>query len=267
MITRSATALTRPNIVIAAIPDSGDDETVTDRVSLPEALDDIAAIGPFFVASANPAEEVDPSWRPARELYTEPAALDARLRQVANALNTDEPRIAASIAHQGLVARLVSPLIAVASVHGLVPSWSPDSLCWRFAAVGAWPLWESDPSAARPSATALPAAVAGALAGPHLVALEHAVRARASVSARTLRGNAASAVVAAGRLVARSRPGSAETAYAVVRELLAGEPLLGAGTFGVGWGFRRRSCCLYYRVPGGGTCGDCVLTGRSTGGR
>ncbi|MEC4021033.1 (2Fe-2S)-binding protein, partial [Streptomyces sp. H27-D2] len=23
--------------------------------------------------------------------------------------------------------------------------------------------------------------------------------------------------------------------------------------------FVRRSCCLYYRVPGGGMCGDCVL--------
>jgi hypothetical protein len=23
--------------------------------------------------------------------------------------------------------------------------------------------------------------------------------------------------------------------------------------------FRRRSCCLYYRLPGGGYCGDCPL--------
>lgn len=23
--------------------------------------------------------------------------------------------------------------------------------------------------------------------------------------------------------------------------------------------FRRRSCCLFYQVPGGGYCGDCVL--------
>ena len=28
------------------------------------------------------------------------------------------------------------------------------------------------------------------------------------------------------------------------------------------WTFRRRSCCLYYRVPGGGICGDCVLVDR-----
>ena len=30
-----------------------------------------------------------------------------------------------------------------------------------------------------------------------------------------------------------------------------------------GWTFRRRSCCLYYRVPGGGVCGDCVLRDRA----
>ncbi|MEU1022927.1 (2Fe-2S)-binding protein, partial [Streptomyces sp. NPDC005904] len=23
--------------------------------------------------------------------------------------------------------------------------------------------------------------------------------------------------------------------------------------------FRRRSCCLYYRCPGGGVCGDCCF--------
>ena len=23
--------------------------------------------------------------------------------------------------------------------------------------------------------------------------------------------------------------------------------------------FTRRTCCLYYRLPGGGLCGDCVL--------
>jgi FhuF-like iron-sulfur protein len=36
----------------------------------------------------------------------------------------------------------------------------------------------------------------------------------------------------------------------------------GADRFaGAGLSFRRRSCCLYYRVPGGGLCGDCTLGG------
>ncbi|WP_250213408.1 (2Fe-2S)-binding protein [Acrocarpospora catenulata] len=35
--------------------------------------------------------------------------------------------------------------------------------------------------------------------------------------------------------------------------------LRGTGRFAGEPFFVRRSCCLYYRVPGGGTCGDCVL--------
>jgi ferric iron reductase protein FhuF len=81
------------------------------------------------------------------------------------------------------------------------------------------------------------------------------------VSARILRGNATSAVVAAGRQVARSRPEAAGRAESVVRGLLEAEPMSDTGSLSAGWAFRRRSCCLYYRLPGGGTCGDCVLVG------
>jgi FhuF 2Fe-2S C-terminal domain len=48
--------------------------------------------------------------------------------------------------------------------------------------------------------------------------------------------------------------------------MLALEPLRGTGELvqpdpSRPWRFLvRRSCCLFYRVPGGGTCGDCVLT-------
>ena len=54
----------------------------------------------------------------------------------------------------------------------------------------------------------------------------------------------------------------------LANRLLAREPLLGTGTFDhrpddggprPGWSFTRTSCCLFYRVPGGGLCGDCVL--------
>jgi ferric iron reductase protein FhuF len=227
------------------------------------ALDDIAGIGPFFAASANPAEAVDDSWRPLRELYTDPQPLGARIRQVADALGGSDRRVAASIAYQGLVARLVSPVIAVASVHGLVPTWSPDTLHWRVSVVGPWPLWESE---CQPAAVAraddedaLAGEVVRVLLEPHLWALAAAVRRQASVSEQTLRGNAASSVVAAGRMVARARPASGARSARVVHGLLAAAWLRDAGTLGEGWAFRRNSCCLYYRVPGGGTCGDCVL--------
>ena len=44
--------------------------------------------------------------------------------------------------------------------------------------------------------------------------------------------------------------------------LLDHGPLRGSGQLDVRAGrlrFRRRSCCLFYRLPGGGTCGDCPL--------
>ena len=239
-----------------------DDGRVTASASLRTVLDDVAAIGPFFAATANSAEAVDDSWRPCRELYVDPEPLAGRIGQVADALGTSDRRIAASITYQGLAARLVSPLIASAALYGLLPRWSVDSLHWRRAAVGPWPLWESDMSLTCPAEAWLPSAVADAVVVPHLLALEEAVRRQASVSARTLRGNATSAVVAAGRLVARSRPGAARRAESVVRGLLDTESLSDTGSLGDGWAFRRRSCCLYYRLPDGGTCGDCVLVGR-----
>jgi hypothetical protein len=238
------------------------------------ALDDVADLGPFFAASANPAEVVDDSWRPLRELYTDPDPLAGRIRQVAEVLGGTDPRVAASITYQGLAARLVSPVLAVAAVHGLVPPWSPDSLHWRPAVTGPLPLWESGGaesggaesgapgSARRPPPAELPAMVAEVLVQPHLEALADAVRAAVSVSRRTLRGNAASAVVAAGAMVARARPTAGARAEELVAGLLAAGPLVGAGTLTGRWAFRRKSCCLYYRVPGGGLCGDCVLTER-----
>jgi ferric iron reductase protein FhuF len=49
----------------------------------------------------------------------------------------------------------------------------------------------------------------------------------------------------------------------VAARLLRTGPLAGTGTLAYRGGrpaFRRRSCCLYYRVPGGALCADCGLT-------
>jgi hypothetical protein len=70
-------------------------------------------------------------------------------------------------------------------------------------------------------------------------------------------GNAASAL--AGSLNVGPAGGGRA---ALVRALLAREPLAGAGSFGAD-GFVRNNCCLYYRVPGGGMCGDCGLLTKS----
>ncbi|MBC7271137.1 MAG: (2Fe-2S)-binding protein, partial [Streptomyces sp.] len=77
-------------------------------------------------------------------------------------------------------------------------------------------------------------------------------------------GNAASALTGAARQLdrwarAEGRPDVAARSGALTRRLLADPRLTGTGTL-TGTAFRRRSCCLYYRLPGGGLCGDCCFT-------
>lgn len=86
------------------------------------------------------------------------------------------------------------------------------------------------------------------------------------LSPLVLRGNIASALAGAAGMLARSFPDRAEIAGQLAAGILALGPLRGAGEFVQPDASQprrflvRRSCCLYYRVPGGGTCGDCVLT-------
>lgn len=62
------------------------------------------------------------------------------------------------------------------------------------------------------------------------------------------------------------RAGVAERAGDIVAQALSLPPLAGTGTLVRPDPERprrflvRHNCCLYYRIPGGGTCGDCVLT-------
>ena len=65
-------------------------------------------------------------------------------------------------------------------------------------------------------------------------------------------------------MVGVTRPEAADAAARLAATVLDMRPLRGAGERlppidpDHGWTFRRRSCCLYYRV-GGGLCEDCVL--------
>ncbi|MEU0215389.1 (2Fe-2S)-binding protein, partial [Streptomyces sp. NPDC006265] len=98
----------------------------------------------------------------------------------------------------------------------------------------------------------------------HLVPLAAALRAHHRLAPGLLRGNAASALAGAARELDRwaRRHGRTEIAVrarSLTAELLAHPLLTGAGNLD-GTTFRRRSCCLYYRVPGGGVCGDCCFT-------
>jgi hypothetical protein len=52
-------------------------------------------------------------------------ALNVRISLVADRLRTPEPRVAASIAHQGLAARLWSVALGCACLHGRIPASTP----------------------------------------------------------------------------------------------------------------------------------------------
>ncbi|MGW4347503.1 (2Fe-2S)-binding protein [Streptomyces sp. NPDC004690] len=192
-----------------------------------------------------------------------PHPLDTRVRRVAAGIGAREPRVAASVAHQALAARLWSVALGCAVRYGRLPDLDPRLLRWDPAGSAPEDLWLTEVRE-RP---ADPATLAGAVLHGHLEPLAAALRARHGPAAGLLRGNAASALAGAARRLARwaRENGDLEAAgrtRALAADLLAHPLLAGAGTLTAhraDLAFRRRSCCLYYRVPGGGVCGDCCF--------
>ncbi|MFF8032085.1 MULTISPECIES: (2Fe-2S)-binding protein [unclassified Streptomyces] len=185
--------------------------------------------------------------------------LTARVRTVAGALRAPETRVAASVAHQGLAARLWSVALGSAALYGAVPDLAPKLLRWDPRGSAPDDLWLTGVRPLRGDA----ATVAELVLRGHLEPLGAALRSRHRLAPGLLRGNAASALAGAARELDRwgrghGRGDVAARAAALAAELLAHPLLSGAGTL-TGTAFRRRSCCLYYRVPGGGVCGDCCF--------
>ncbi|MGW0610663.1 (2Fe-2S)-binding protein [Streptomyces sp. NPDC002788] len=182
-----------------------------------------------------------------------------RVRKVASTLRVPELRVAASVTHQGLAARLWSVTLACAALHGSVPDLDARHLYWDPDGSAPDDLWLTD---VRPL-PADTATVADVVLRGHLEPLARALRTHHRLAPGLLRGNAASALAGAARELDRwaHRHGRTEIgarARSLAAELLAHPALAGAGTL-AGTAFRRRSCCLYYRVPGGGVCGDCCF--------
>ncbi|KOG12121.1 MULTISPECIES: (2Fe-2S)-binding protein [Streptomyces] len=215
------------------------------------------SVGGFFALRTIPPEGGG-AHRPLARLYAgEDGPLTARVDRVAARLGTPERRVAASIAHLGLAARLWSTAIGPAALYGRFPDLAPGELHWDGALTSPDDLWWSG-SATRPATVDELAAV---VLEAHLVPLHAALRRDGGISPRLLWGNAGSALAGALRELSRwaavhRRPDAAERAAALVSGLLARPEL--AGTVR-GPRLRRSSCCLYYRCPGGGLCGDCVF--------
>ncbi|MFE6617592.1 (2Fe-2S)-binding protein [Streptomyces sp. NPDC057740] len=188
--------------------------------------------------------------------------LGLRVRKVANALHAPEPRIAASIAQQGLAARLWSVTLGCAALYGRVPDLDPALLRWDPEGSAPDDLWLTDVRPL-PADAAAPTGLADAVLHAHLEPLAAALHSRYRVATGLLWGNAGSALAGAARQLdqwarAHRRTDAAARARALTEELFA-HPLLADTGTRTGTVFRRRSCCLYYRVPGSGVCGDCCF--------
>jgi FhuF-like iron-sulfur protein/ferric iron reductase FhuF-like transporter len=228
-----------------------------DRDTVAWVLGDVARLGPLFAVTAAGPEQTGAAWRPLRELP--PSGVRSLIDMCAERFGITERRVAASILFQGLATRLWSPVVAAAAAHGVVPELS--GVRWRWPSGASIALWLPEPGgwsvgdSVRDRAELLVRTVVD----EHLRALAEKISDVGGVSERLLWGNAASAL--AGTLHVRAeRPALDGPLGELIRCLLALEPLTGTGTLSPHGSFARRSCCLYYRVPPGGTkCGDCVL--------
>lgn len=243
-----------------------------------DALQAAGSVGPFF--------EVEPwrsgqGWRRLEDLLEDRVAMDGRVDAARTMLDTlpgvtgsrIPTRVLASTVFMGLAARLVAPPLAMAVLSGVAPGWLMPDLWWRPVQSGPWPLavsettvtiigdlqspWHVTRAADQLNETVVVGVVALLVA---------AVHAQFALSEKVLWGNVASALTGAMTTLCTVEPGKAKVAAELVGGMLRHGPLAGTGALfqpessRSRWFFVRQSCCLYYRVPGGGTCGDCVLT-------
>jgi hypothetical protein len=230
------------------------------------ALAGSARVGPFFAVSLTGE---GPDWRAAAEVYAD--GLAGPIRSIGKQLGVTEARVAAATLHLGYAARLWSPVLYCALRWGLVP----DLAGLRLATSPSMRLSLPEPRGWRAEGQDELAALAyRVVAGQHLEPLARGLAVK--IAGGLLRGNAAAAMTAALRVLVATQPDPAGPGHAagpvpggpvpggsartMAQTLLGTGMLRGTGELtGPGLEFRRRSCCLFYRVPGGGLCGDCPL--------
>lgn len=208
-------------------------------------LAEIACYGGFFALTVGGDAA---GWHPVAQSYADGCAdlIDATMRRY----DTTDARIGASLVHLAHATRLWSPVLACAVGHGVVPDL--DDL--QRADDGAQ-LRLPEP-AGKPVASPAPDMLYRIVVSEHMRPL--AAGLRVNLAPALLAGNTASALVGAARALVAARPGLRPAIVETTRSLLDTGVLAGSGVV-TGLDFRRRSCCLFYRLPGGSLCGDCVL--------
>ncbi|MEX5712374.1 (2Fe-2S)-binding protein [Parafrankia sp. FMc6] len=234
------------------------------------ALRKLAEISPYFeadIAGAGADEAGGHGPAPVRvdELYRGGAALAAAIDGVNERLGGVERRVAASTLALGHAARLWSVALGCWATAGIVPDLPAHLLRVQPRLTAPVRLIVDEPSGWRVESVAgVVDLLREIVVEGHLRPYFTALRGETRLTPRLLWGNAASALVGSTRVLAAS--GAAEVTR-VAAALLATPPLAGTTVHAVtadgGLAVAsvvRRSCCLFYRVPGGGTCGDCPLS-------
>jgi iron complex transport system ATP-binding protein len=218
------------------------------------ALADIGEINEYFALGTGP---VSVGLLPVQQLYSDCELLEGIVERVSTRIGATERRVAVSTFFLGFAARLWSIGVGAVIGHRLLPDLGTPEL--SFVETGghitlhvARPLaWQGDD---------LEPMLADLILDGHLTPLATALNRLGPISPKLLRGNAASALLGAANVFDRHRrAGSPDAARRLAERLCADQRLSGAIHFGA-VGYRRASCCLYYRTRNSGLCGDCALT-------
>ena len=230
-------------------------------------IEEIAALGPFFAVGTHPPDAPPPRpWQAMDDtaLRDRVAAVRGYLGAVGGQLAAAvEVRVAASVAHLGLAARLVSPALAAAVLHRRPLACELSAVRWQPVLGGPVPL--SLPADALGEPRTGPGELAELLRRRLLDGLSAELARRFEqfgVSPHILLGNTASAVNGAATMIAVAHPRLGPRTAELAASLLSRPPLLAQSGAAPDGAFRRRSCCLIYRAAPdrrGALCGDCVL--------
>lgn len=218
-------------------------------MNISAALSKIASYGEFFTITVGGAGE---GWQPVRRFYDNGCTelIDATVERY----NTTDLRIGASSVQFSHASKLWSAVLACALGHGVVPDLThleraDDAARLRLPDPIGQPVDRDDPP---------PDLLYRIVVRQHLEPLSAGLRVK--MAPGLLFGNAASALVGASRALQDARPDLREPATRLTESLLTTGNLDNAGVItGPNLAFRRRSCCLYYRIPAGSKCGDCAL--------